>query len=149
MVDMLTEEQVQEYKDSFSLFDKDADGFINVEELGVVLRSLGQHPNQVELDDMIEEVDADGNLEIDFQEFLCLMARTQKESESDEELTEAFNLFDRDGNGFISFDEMKHVLMKIGQKLTEPEVVELFKEADIDGDNCINYEEFVRLVMSR
>ena len=58
--DQLTEEQIAEFKEAFSLFDKDGDGTITTKELGTVMRSLGQNPTEAELQDMINEVDADG-----------------------------------------------------------------------------------------
>ena len=51
-----------EFKEAFSLFDKDGDGTITTKELGTVMRSLGQNPTEAELQDMINEVDADGRL---------------------------------------------------------------------------------------
>lgn len=51
-----------EFKEAFSLFDKDGDGTITTKELGTVMRSLGQNPTEAELQDMINEVDADGML---------------------------------------------------------------------------------------
>nr|CAD7463735.1 unnamed protein product [Timema tahoe] len=62
MADQLTEEQIAEFKEAFSLFDKDGDGTITTKELGTVMRSLGQNPTEAELQDMINEVDADGKL---------------------------------------------------------------------------------------
>ena len=70
-----TEEQIAEFKEAFSLFDKDGDGTITTKELGTVMRSLGQNPTEAELQDMVNEVDADGNGTIDFPEFLTMMAR--------------------------------------------------------------------------
>uniref|UniRef100_A0A8W8P2K7 EF-hand domain-containing protein n=1 Tax=Magallana gigas TaxID=29159 RepID=A0A8W8P2K7_MAGGI len=55
----LTDEQIAEFKEAFSLFDKDGDGTITTSELGTVMRSLGQNPTEAELQDMINEVDAD------------------------------------------------------------------------------------------
>merc|ERR1719240_2261958 len=98
MADQLTEEQIAEFKEAFSLFDKDGDGTITTKELGTVIRSLGQTPTEAELQDMINEVDADGNGTIDFPEFLSLMARNMKNTDSEEELIEVFKVFDRDGN---------------------------------------------------
>ena len=62
--DQLTEEQIAEFKEAFSLFDKDGDGTITTKELGTVMRSLGQNPTEAELQDMINEVDADGTFNI-------------------------------------------------------------------------------------
>jgi len=52
MADQLTEEQIAEFKEAFSLFDKDGDGTITTKELGTVMRSLGQNPTEAELQDM-------------------------------------------------------------------------------------------------
>ena len=101
----ITEEQKLEFKEAFSLFDKDGDGKIttkvktccilqiltycndyNSKELGTVMRSLGQNPNEEELDDMIKEIDEDGNGTVDFEEFLIMMSKKMKEADSDEEL---------------------------------------------------------------
>uniref|UniRef100_A0A5F8GXZ9 EF-hand domain-containing protein n=1 Tax=Monodelphis domestica TaxID=13616 RepID=A0A5F8GXZ9_MONDO len=61
------------------------------------MRSLGQNPTEAELQDMINEVDADGNGTIDFPEFLTMMARKMKDTDSEEEIREAFRVFDKVG----------------------------------------------------
>ncbi|XP_027368886.1 calmodulin-2/4 isoform X1 [Abrus precatorius] len=183
MADQLTDEQISEFKEAFSLFDKDGDGLISqipfffffssisfsfldlcsclcftfknaagcitTKELGTVMRSLGQNPTEAELQDMINEVDADGNGTIDFPEFLNLMARKMKDTDSEEELKEAFRVFDKDQNGFISAAELRHVMTNLGEKLTDEEVDEMIREADVDGDGQINYEEFVKVMMAK
>ncbi|KIL90559.1 calmodulin [Fusarium avenaceum] len=149
VADSLTEEQVSEFKEAFSLFDKDGDGQITTKELGTVMRSLGQNPSESELQDMINEVDADNNGTIDFPEFLTMMARKMKDTDSEEEIREAFKVFDRDNNGFISAAELRHVMTSIGEKLTDDEVDEMIREADQDGDGRIDYNEFVQLMMQK
>ncbi|KAF3642078.1 Calmodulin [Capsicum annuum] len=148
MADQLTDDQISEFKEAFSLFDKDGDGCITTKELGTVMRSLGQNPTEAELQDMINEVDADGNGTIDFPEFLNLMAKKMKDTDSEEELKEAFRVFDKDQNGFISAAELRHVMTNLGEKLTDEEVDEMIREADVDGDGQINYEEFVKVMMA-
>lgn len=131
MADQLTEEQIAEFKEAFSLFDKDGDGTITTKELGTVMRSLGQNPTEAELQDMINEVDADGNGTIDFPEFLTMMARKMKDTDSEEEIREAFRVFDKDGNGYISAAELRHVMTNLGEKLTDEEVDEMIREGDV------------------
>ena len=97
---------------------------------------------------MYNEVDIDGNGTIDFKEFLGLMARKMRDNDSEEELIEAFKVFDRDGNGLISNVELQHVMASLGENVTMDEVDEMIKEADLDGDEYINYEEFVKMIMN-
>ncbi|KAF9435635.1 hypothetical protein BGZ76_005837 [Entomortierella beljakovae] len=149
MADQLTETQLAEFKEAFSLFDKDGDGTITTKELGTVMRSLGQNPTEADLQDMVNEVDADGNGTIDFPEFLTMMARKMVDTDSEEEIKEAFKVFDKDGNGYISAAELRHVLTNLGERLSDAEVDEMIHEADVDGDGQINYDEFVRMMMTK
>jgi len=69
-----------------------------------------------------------------------MMSRKMKDTDSEEELREAFRVFDKDNNGLVSAAELKHVMTNLGEKLTDEEVEEMIREADIDGDGCVNYE---------
>ena len=147
--DQLTEEQIAEFKEAFSLLDKNGDGTITTTELGTVMSSLGQNPTEAELMDIINDIDSNGNGAIDFPEFLTMMARKMKDNDSEEELLEAFKVYDKDGNGLISAAELSHITTNLGETLTNEEVNEMIREFDIDGDGHINYEEFVKMLMSK
>ena len=140
MTDQLQEEKVTECKEVFDLFDKDKDGSITTKELGDVMRALGANPTQAELQEMINEVDQDGSGKIEFKEFLDLFAKKMKDPDK---------IFDKDGNGVISANELRHVMTTLGERLTEEEADEMIREADIDGDGFINYHEFVKIMMSK
>ncbi len=100
------------------------------------------------------------------------MARKMKDTDSAEEIKEAFKVryvppqcssnvritapsrrvpqvFDKDGNGFISAAELRHIMTNLGEKLTDEEVDEMIREADVDGDGQINYDEFVDMMMAK
>jgi calmodulin len=148
-MDEIPESRLKEFRDAFELFDKDKDGTITAKELANVMKSLNQDPTEQELNEMIAEVDIDGNGQIDFEEFVCLMNRRSKETDTEEEVINAFKVFDKDGQGLISSTELHHIMTTLGDKLTEEEVGEMIREADIDGDGYINYEEFVRMMMAK
>ncbi len=149
MADQLTEEQIAEFKEAFFLYDKNSDGTITTKELGTVMRSLGINPTEAELVEMINEVDANGNGTIDFPEFLTLMVRRTNNTNPEEEILDVFKVFDRDGNGMISIDELRHVMKSLGETLSELEVDEMIRDGYIDGDEQINYKEFVKMMFSK
>ena len=93
-----------------------------LEELGTVMRSLGQNPTEGELQDMINEVDIDGNGTIEFTEFLGMMAKKMAEIDEEAELKEAFNLFDVGQKGFISPAEFRKGMLKLGEQFSQREV---------------------------
>lgn len=86
------------------------------------MRNMGQNPTDSELQQMISEVDADGNGLIDFAEFVTLMARKMNNTDKDAEIREAFNVFDKDGSGKISSDELRQIMKSLGEDLTDEEV---------------------------
>lgn len=142
----LSNEQVAELKEAFRLFDKDLDGRITATELGIVMRSLGQRPTDTELKNMVTMVDQDGNGTIEFNEFLHMMAKKMKETDKEHELREAFRVFDRNHDGFISAPELKLVMTNLGEKVTDEEVEDMIKEIDLDGDGLINLHEFITVL---
>ncbi|XP_052767253.1 calmodulin-alpha-like isoform X2 [Mya arenaria] len=113
METQLTEEQISEFKEAFSLFDKDGDGTITSIELGTVMRSLGANPTEAELQEMINEVDADGSGTIEFPEFLTMMMRNTRQNDTQEDLRAAFTVFDKDASGKISGAELRHVMTNL------------------------------------
>ncbi|MCJ1440326.1 MAG: hypothetical protein MMC23_000809 [Stictis urceolatum] len=146
-IEQLSEEEIASYKETFSIFDKDGNGTISAEELGEIMRSLGQHPTDSELRDIVDEADIDGNGTIDFNEFLHLMARPLPSAiDPNEEIKKAFEVFDRDGSGQISKAELQDVMKSIGEKLTDAEIDEMMAQADEDGSGTIDYQEFMKLM---
>ena len=79
MADKLTNEEIDELKDAFSIFDKDKNGSINTLELGTVMRKLGFNPTEDDLRNIIKEVDTDENGTIEISEFLARMVKNGKD----------------------------------------------------------------------
>ena len=136
------------YKESFDVFDKDGDGTITSKEFGSVMRSLGQNPSQAQLQVMIEEFDKNNNGKIDFLEFCEIMVKKAGDyTMSLKDVENAFKVFDKDGSGFIEIDELRDLMMNLGEKLTEEEIQAMMQFADIDKDGKIDYHEFVIMMM--
>merc|ERR1711912_143765 len=142
----LTEEQKQEIREAFDLFDTDGSGCIDAEELKVAMRALGFEPKKDEVRKMISDFDKDGDGTIGFDEFMMMMTAKMSEKDSREEICKAFRLFDDDETGKISFKILKRVAKELGENMTDEELQEMVDEADRDGDGEINEEEFLRIM---
>ena len=142
-----------------------APGDITAAELGEVMRGLGLNPSDSELHDLIAEADVNKDGSIDFNgiyappphnsilptgrlnsclEFLNMMARTVKEVDNEEELKNAFKVFDKDGSGTISTEELRNVLRSLGENLTDAELDEMIQLADRNGDGHIDCKFWAR-----
>lgn len=86
---------------------------------------------------------------MDFPAFLGMMDRKMKDTDNEEEIRDAFCMFDKDGNGYVSAAELRHVMTRLGEKLSDEKVDEMIRSANTDGDGQVNYEEFVRMLVSK
>jgi len=145
MGDKLRQEDLNDIKECFTLYDKDGDGKISCQELGTVIRSLGMNPTEAEVEDISRNMIRGPTFGL--PELLQVMARFMGESRNKrEEIRESFSVFDRDGTGMISAAELRHVMTNIGEKLSDQEVDEMIREIEVDRDGQINYEDMVRLM---
>ncbi|XP_064621638.1 calmodulin-A-like [Lineus longissimus] len=145
----LSEDQIAEFREAFSVFDKDGDGTITASELGTVMASLGHNMSEEELAVLLKEADSDGNGKIEFEEFVVMMAKKMDNEGSEEDIREAFKVFDKTGCGYIMADDLKRIMTSMGDKMTQEEVDEMISEADLDGDGQIFYEEFTKMLATK
>ena len=111
------------------------------------MRKLGQNPSEAELMEMINTVDDNGDHEIDFEEFLILMKSRIGERDPEKELRDAFAVFDTDGSGSIDRKELKRLMKKLGQALSEAELDAMMDEVDTNGDGEISFSEFKAMMV--
>ncbi|MEH2339844.1 EF-hand domain-containing protein [Nostoc sp.] len=139
---MINEQEIEKLWQAFKVLDVDGNGAISTEELGEVMRSLGQNPTETGLRDLIKEIDVDLSGTIDFEEFKTLMIAKVGDRQS--RLKLAFSAFDENGSGQITAVELRTVMSQFG--LTDAELKEMLQEVDHDGDASIDFNEFCQLV---
>ena len=151
ILDSLTPEDLTIFKEAFTVYDKNNDGTIttkmptssttqslystiDLQELSTVMRSLGQNPTDAEVQDMINEVDVDGSGSMDFPEFCVMMVKKMSESDTENEIQEAYRVFDKERDGAIPRSELKMIFAALPEKLTEAEIEEMLEAADTNGE---------------
>ena len=148
-IEDLTELQIAEYKEAFQIFDKHGEGVINSKELGTIMRSLGLSPSDEDLKEIIDSFDNDKNNNmIDFNSFLIIMARRKNDIDKEEDLLEAFRVFDKENNGKISARELRYVMMSSGEDLNENAIEDMIHEVSSGQEDFIDYHKFVKLMLS-
>ena len=142
----IPENELEEYREAFALFDKDGDGQISGKEFLKVLKNLGQKVTPEEGKIIMDELDQDGSGMIDFTEFVSYMKK-QKVSEEVEidPVIKAFQVFDPQRNDAITKKEFRTILTEFGDAFTPEECEEIFEEANLllNEDPNLYYREFV------
>ena len=146
----LSEEQKQEIKEAFELFDTNKTGSIDYHELKVAMRALGFDVKKPEVLAIMKEYDVENSGQIQFTDFLeisniyiyiYIYIVTTKINERDpvEEIFKAFKLFDEDGTGRISLRNLRRVARELGENLSDDELQAMIDEFDKDNDGESNY----------
>jgi Ca2+-binding EF-hand superfamily protein len=139
---LFSQTQIQEFKEAFNMIDQDRNGFITKEDLAGMFSSMGKDPPGDYLDEMIKEATGD----INFTMFLTLFGEKLHGTDPEDVIKNAFKCFDPDGNKVIPGEELKRLLMTMGERFTKEEVDEMFAEQDVDENGNFDYIEFTRLV---
>ena len=142
----ITEEQKQEIKEAFDLFDTDKTGTIDYHELKVAMRALGFDVKKQEVLGLMREYDRDGSGQIEFPDFLEIMTQKIQDRDPVEEILKAFKLFDEDNTGRISLRNLRRVARELGENLSDDELQAMIDEFDKDGDGEISENEFLGIM---
>ena len=112
-----------------------------------MMKELGAHPSQKELDQMIGEVDDDGSGSIEFPEFLTMFIKKMKDTDVEKEVEEAFRVFDRYESGNVKVSELREAMLECGV-LSQQEADNMLLKADSQGTGEFCYLEFIKDMMS-
>merc|ERR1719453_371448 len=145
----LDEEQIEELREAFNLFDTEHAGTIDARELKAALRALGFEVKKEDVRRMLADIGKDPSQPIDFNDFCEMMRGRMPDKNSRAEIDKVFALFDEDETGKISFRNLKRISQELGESLTDEELQEMIEEADRDGDGLINPDDFYRVMRKR
>ncbi|KAI7746794.1 hypothetical protein M8C21_007701 [Ambrosia artemisiifolia] len=146
IAESMSEEEIKGLKAMFVNMDTDKSGSITYEELKTGLARLGSKLSEVEVKQLMEAADVDGNGTIDYIEFITATMHRHR-LERDEHLYKAFCHFDTDNSGYITMDELETAMKQYGMG-DEDTIKDIISEVDTDNDGRINYEEFCNMMRS-
>jgi calcium-dependent protein kinase len=138
---LLTKQEKEQIDRVFRAMDLNGDGKLQKDEIKKgYAEYFGRNLTDQEVDELFARVDGDGNGEIEYTEFV-VATLNEKNLLSNNKLQTAFKMFDKDGGGTISIEEIKEVL-SFGQNLDEKLIQQIINQVDANGDGEISYEEF-------
>ncbi|XP_008267062.1 calmodulin-like protein 4 isoform X2 [Oryctolagus cuniculus] len=146
MAKFLSQDQINEYKECFSLYDKQQRGKMKAADLLVAMRCLGASPTPGEAQRHLQTHGIGRDGELEFSTFLTMMHTQIKQEDPKKEILLALLMADKEKKGYIMASELRSKLTTLGEKLTHREVDELFKEADIEPNGQVKYDEFIRKI---
>ena len=141
----LSKEEIAGMKEIFQAFDTDKSGTVTISELMDGLRKKGVDKAASDVADLVNNMDMDGNGELDYEEFIAATLSTAK-MENDDNLARAFAYFDKDNSGYISREEVVKVIADFGLEFMEGDVNEFMEAADTNKDGKIDYDEFLAVM---
>eukprot|EP01104_Vermistella_antarctica_P004276 TRINITY_DN1475_c1_g1_i1.p1 TRINITY_DN1475_c1_g1~~TRINITY_DN1475_c1_g1_i1.p1 ORF type:complete len:164 (+),score=28.14 TRINITY_DN1475_c1_g1_i1:45-494(+) len=142
----LDDEQREEYTHWFAHYARNKSA-VGANELGFILRALGQNPSGPEVQDILKDF-GQGN-QCTQDGFLKYMESKYRECNSERDIVEAFQVFDKDGKGHITCTELRHIMSNLGEKLSDEEVNAMVAEAFPDDDGQMDYGQFVQMMIQR
>ena len=141
--------RASEIKEIFMLFDKNSDGFVHTKELGTVVRAINLNPTESEINEMERKVDPSGSGQFNLQSLENLIRERGRDSDTLKDVEDALKVFDSDNDGKISVEDFKYVMMHMGERMNEPEIMEIISDSELINNNYIQVSEFAKMIMNR
>ncbi|CAF1635568.1 unnamed protein product, partial [Didymodactylos carnosus] len=118
-------------------------GKISRKELRKVLNALSIQVDETELAQLMKQMDSNNSGDIEFDEFCQAMGQIFFKKHTRQELEAAFQKFDTDGSGYITANELSHIMARMGRNMKKSEIEAMIKSMDTTGDGKISLDEFV------
>jgi centrin-1 len=147
--DELSQEEMEEIREAFDLFDTNKSGSIDVREVRASMRALGFEVKKEEMRQMLDTIGKEATAMIDFQDFVRMVSGKMSTRDSREEIQKVFKLFDDSGAGFITFRNLKRVCQELGENIGDDEIQEMIDEADRNGDGQVTFDDFFRIMKKK
>merc|ERR1719351_175318 len=112
----------------------------------MILKSMGVDFNETDMDNYASEVDEEETGKFSFYMF-CQVAAKFMIEDDEEQMKEAFRIYDKEGQGFITNDVLKEILREIDPTLTEGDLDNIIEEVDEDGSGTMDFDEFQEMMM--
>ena len=138
----LTEDEIEEIREAFALFDTDNSGRIDPKELKAAMQSLGFEKKNPTIYAMIADLDTHENSDgINFENFLDAITDKLGNKESRDGIARIFDLFDDDKSQSINIQNLRRVAKELGETMSAEELKEMLERAASNGDD-ISFEDF-------
>ncbi|CAG4955889.1 unnamed protein product [Parnassius apollo] len=134
---------------AFQMFDTTKSGYIDCLKISTILNTMGQLFDDAELQALIDENDPEGLGKINFDGFCNIASHFLEEEDAEamqQELKEAFRLYDREGNGYITTSTLKEILAALDDKLSNADLDGIIAEIDTDGSGTVDFDEFMEMM---
>ncbi|XP_075249390.1 neo-calmodulin-like isoform X2 [Convolutriloba macropyga] len=145
---IFTVEQVNEIYETFTAIDIDGNGTLDYPELITCLTSVGMRMSSVHMEELLKEMDVDGSGDVDFSEFIHILKQRTAISSEEEDLWIAFHNFVRNHSSFIEAEDVKGLLLSLGERVSDADAAEMVKLADLDGDGKVSFEDYSDFIKS-
>jgi calmodulin len=145
--DKFTDIELEKFKEAFIFFDRNGDGTMSADDVCLAMRAMGALVTEKEIKNLLRKYDPDSTGTIDVNDFIACMAEVVNKDDNENEIRNGFSVFDKDDNGMLPVDEMRHVLTRIGDPLSQEEITNFLNILDIHGDGFVRMNELMTLLM--
>ena len=145
----LSDDELNDLKEAFDLFDADKDGSLNYEEMRRLLECIGITTEGPLLDSIVCELDIDSSKTLQYDEFLIMMTSRMNDTNTKQEYQKVFNLFlagDTESDNKITVKHLKKIAENLNQALSDEDLLEIIKRADLNKDNAVDFEEYYSIM---